>query len=111
MFPPGEEHPNADALYVVKVEVGEPSVRTVVAGLAKLLQPADLLGRLVAVVCNIKPCVMRGVVSTGLLLVASDAQRSLVEPLEAPAGSHAGEHVMLEQVGLMICNIYYATYI
>ena len=96
-----EEHPNADALYVVKVEVGEPSVRTVVAGLAKFLPPADLLGRLVAVVCNIKPCVMRGVASTGLLLVASDAQRSLVEPLEAPTGSHAGEHVMLEQVGLM----------
>ncbi len=67
-----ERHPEADKLLVVKVDVGEPEPRQIVAGLAEFFEPEAMVGRTVVVVCNLKPVKLRGVWSNGMLLAASD---------------------------------------
>ncbi len=66
-----EDHPNADRLYVLKVDVGEKEI-TLVAGLKKFYKPAELLGKRIIVVYNLEPKTFRGVTSQGMLLAADD---------------------------------------
>ncbi|XP_068924227.1 tyrosine--tRNA ligase, cytoplasmic isoform X2 [Petaurus breviceps papuanus] len=92
-----EKHPDADSLYLEKIDVGEPEPRTVVSGLVQFVPKEELQDRLVVVLCNLKPQKMRGVESQGMLLCASmeGAQRQ-VELLDPPSGSAPGERVFVE---------------
>ena len=65
------DHPDADKLYVVKVDWGE-GERQLVAGIKNSYNPDALLNKQVAVVINIEPAVIRGVESQGMILAASD---------------------------------------
>nr|1MKH_A Chain A, C-terminal domain of Methionyl-tRNA synthetase [Pyrococcus abyssi] len=69
-----KDHPNADKLYVVKVDLGD-EVRTLVAGLKKYYKPEELLNRYVVVVANLEPKKLRGIGSQGMLLAADDGER------------------------------------
>ncbi|GAB5574828.1 tyrosine--tRNA ligase [Prionailurus iriomotensis] len=90
-------HPDADSLYVEKVDVGEAEPRTVVSGLVQFVPEEDLRDRLVVVLCNLKPQKMRGVESQGMLLCASiEGVNRKVEPLDPPAGSAPGERVFVK---------------
>uniref|UniRef100_A0A2R5LEL3 Tyrosine--tRNA ligase n=1 Tax=Ornithodoros turicata TaxID=34597 RepID=A0A2R5LEL3_9ACAR len=90
-----QDHPDADTLYVSKVDLAEPSgCRTVVSGLRKLLPKEDLLDTLVVVLCNLKPAKMRGVESQGMVLCASKDGRT--EPLRPPPESRPGSRVFVE---------------
>ncbi len=81
-----EEHPHADKLLVLQVEVGEARPRQICAGIKSRFPPADLVGRNVVVVVNLKPRKMRKLVSEGMILAAgSDAVIDLVSA-EAPPG-------------------------
>jgi len=66
------EHPNADKLLLLTVQVGE-AEKQIVAGIRAHYQPADLVGRQVIVVNNLAPALIRGEESNGMLLAASDA--------------------------------------
>jgi methionyl-tRNA synthetase len=75
-----ERHPNADRLLKLRIDLGEEE-RQVVAGIAACYQPEDLVGRLICVVANLKPAKLRGEVSQGMLLAASDGEViSLLKP-------------------------------
>lgn len=65
------KHPDADTLYVEKIDLGESEPRTVVSGLAKFVPIEEMQGRLVTVLCNLKPAKMRGVESKGMVLCTS----------------------------------------
>lgn len=55
-------HPDADTLYVEKVDIGageEEGPRTIVSGLVNFCEEPDLLGREVVVLCNLKPVSMK----------------------------------------------------
>lgn len=65
------EHPNADKLYVITLDLGD-RTKQVVAGIKEFYQKEDLLGRQVVVVDNLEPAVLRGVESQGMILAASD---------------------------------------
>lgn len=65
------KHPDADSLYVEKIDLGEAVPRTIVSGLAKWVPIEQMENRLVAVLCNLKPAKMRGVESQGMVLCAS----------------------------------------
>lgn len=65
------QHPDADSLYVEKIDVGEPEPRTVVSGLVQFVPREQLQDRLVVLLCNMKPKAMRGVESKGMVLCAS----------------------------------------
>lgn len=64
------EHPNADKLLVLKVDLGTEQ-RQICAGLKGHYQPADLIGKLIVVVANLEPRQMRGQASQGMLLAGS----------------------------------------
>jgi len=95
-----EPHPQADSLYVEKIDVGEAEPRTVISGLRKFVTPETLEGALVAVVCNLKPANMRGIKSQGMLLCASDKEHTTVEVLVIPEGSKPGERITGESFTL-----------
>jgi methionine--tRNA ligase beta chain len=65
------DHPNADKLYVLTLDLGD-KTKQVVAGIKKSYASQDLVGRLVVVVDNLEPAVLRGVESQGMILAASD---------------------------------------
>jgi len=67
-----EPHPKADKLYVLKVDLGEPQPRQIVAGLRKHYEAQDILGKSIIVVANLQPVKMRGIESNGMLLAGDD---------------------------------------
>ncbi|XP_056267996.1 tyrosine--tRNA ligase, cytoplasmic [Pseudoliparis swirei] len=91
------KHPDADSLYLEKIDVGEPEPRTVVSGLVAFVSQEALQDRLVLVLCNLKPQKMRGIESQAMLLCASaEGEPRRVEPLDPPEGSSPGERVFVE---------------
>ena len=64
------DHPNADKLLVLKVDLGDEQ-RQIVAGLKGYYNAEDLVGTDIVVVTNLAPRMMRGVESQGMLLAAS----------------------------------------
>jgi methionyl-tRNA synthetase len=66
-------HPNADRLLVLTVDLGEAAPRQLVAGIRAAYDVRTLPGQQVVVVANLKPAMLRGVESQGMLLAASDA--------------------------------------
>lgn len=67
-----EKVQGADRLLKLTVDIGT-GTRTIVAGIAAKYSPESLVGKTVVVVANLKPAKLRGVVSQGMLLAASDA--------------------------------------
>ena len=69
-----EDHPNADKLYVVKIDDGTDSGRTVCAGLKPYYTIEEMTGKLVVFVANLEPRKLRGIVSEGMICAADDGQ-------------------------------------
>jgi len=90
------KHPDAEKLYVEKIDVGEPSPRTIVSGLVDFVPEDKMLNRMVVVLCNLKPAKMRGVESKGMVLCSSREEPKEVEPLAVPEGSMPGDRVTVE---------------
>jgi methionyl-tRNA synthetase len=65
-----DDHPNADKLYVLKVDTGEE--RTIVAGIKNSYSKEELIGKKIIVICNLEEKELRGVKSQGMLLASSD---------------------------------------
>merc|ERR1719158_143528 len=89
-------HPDAEKLYVEKIDLGEPSPRTIVSGLVDFVPEDKMLNRMVVVLCNLKPAKMRGVESKGMVLCSSREDPREVEPLAVPEGSLVGDRVTVE---------------
>jgi methionyl-tRNA synthetase len=73
-------HGNADKLLVLQVELANGEKRQICAGLRQHYQPEQLVGKQIVVVANLAPRTMRGEISQGMLLAATDAttQRVIV---------------------------------
>ena len=73
------EHPDADKLLLLKVDLGAMGTRQIVAGLKKYYpDPRYLVGKRIIVVANLAPRTMRGQTSEGMLLAASNGDHSQV---------------------------------
>ena len=57
---------------------------------------AEMEGRLVVVLANLKPAKMRGVESCGMVLCSSREELKEVEPLGVPEGAVVGERAGVE---------------
>lgn len=88
-----KDHPEADKLYVLEIDVGEK--RQLVAGLKKYFKPEELKGKHIIVVTNLKPAKLRGIESQGMLLAAEKGDT--VKVLEAPE-SRPGEQVAVQGI-------------
>ena len=64
-------HPNADRLYVLKINLGD-TQKQIVAGIRNYYKPEELVGKQIAVIANLEPAIIRGVESQGMLLAVSD---------------------------------------
>ncbi|KAJ2629197.1 G4 quadruplex nucleic acid binding protein [Coemansia sp. RSA 1290] len=91
-----EKHPDADALYVEKIDAGEEELRTVVSGLVRFIPIEQMRNRDVVLVCNLKPATMRGVKSYAMVLCATSTDGETVEFVEPPKGSKPGDRVYFE---------------
>jgi len=66
-----QDHPNADKLYVMIIDLGE-KTKQIVSGIKNSYTKDDLLGRQIVVVDNLEPMVLRGVESQAMLLAVQD---------------------------------------
>ncbi len=89
-----QPHPNADKLYVLKINLGTEK-RQLVAGIRAHYQPEQLQGKHIIVLVNLKPANLRGVESQGMLLAAQVGND--VKVLEAPK-SALGSDVFIEGI-------------
>jgi methionyl-tRNA synthetase len=85
-------HPNADKLVVLKIDLGSEQ-RQICAGIRGHYDPAALVGRLIVVVANLAPRMMRGQESNGMLLAASSPDHSRVILLQPDADIEPGSKV------------------
>ncbi|MCX7703861.1 MAG: hypothetical protein N2234_07180 [Planctomycetota bacterium] len=69
-----ENHPAADKLYIMKLDLGDKVIQSV-AALKPYITKENLEGKLVAVVCNLEPAMLRGVRSEGMLLAAQEGEK------------------------------------
>ena len=69
--------PKTDKLLELTLCLGDDERRTVVSGIAGSYQPADLVGRQVVLIANLKPAKLRGIVSQGMILAAEDDDGAL----------------------------------
>ena len=68
-----EVHPNADRLLKIQLDDGTAEGRQVCAGIKAWYEPESLIGRQVIIVANLEPRKIRGEMSQGMILAASDA--------------------------------------
>ncbi len=67
-----EKHPKADTLLIEKVDLGNGDIRQIVSGLAGSYTPGQMIGKSIVVIANLKPAVIRGVESQGMLLAGKN---------------------------------------
>lgn len=64
--------PKSDKLYRLKVNFGQLGTRQVLSGIRAFFQPEDLIGKQAVFVYNLKPRMMMGLESQGMILTAKD---------------------------------------
>ena len=67
-----ERHPEGEKLYILKLDCGEPELRTIVSSIVPYYKREELMNRNIVLVSNLKPANFRGVKSYGMLLAAAD---------------------------------------
>jgi methionyl-tRNA synthetase len=84
-----QDHPQADKLYVLQLELGPLGKRTIVAGMKPYYSKQELIGRSIVIVVNLKPAKIRGIESKGMLLAAEENEKvvSLLDPKNASPGA------------------------
>lgn len=83
-----EKVEGADKLLKLQIKVGEEN-RQIVAGIAEHYSPEELVGKKIVVIANLKPAVIRGVESNGMLLAVSTKDSVILvtpEDTDVPSG-------------------------
>lgn len=62
----------ADKLYMLSVDLGEEKPRQILSGIREYMMPEDLIDKQFPFVANLKPRMLRGYESQGMILAASD---------------------------------------
>ena len=65
----------ANKLFKLDLDLGYEK-RTIVSGIREFYTPEDLVGKKIIVICNLKPSVIRGVQSNGMLLAAESPSKT-----------------------------------
>ena len=81
-----ERVPETDKLMRLQVDLGAEQ-REIVSGIAKHYTPEQLIGKHVVMVVNLKPAKIRGIVSHGMVLAASQEDSLKLLSVDMPLGS------------------------
>lgn len=76
-------HPNADRLLLVQVDLGDEQ-KQIVAGIRQHYSPEQLVGKLIVIVNNLEPAMLRGEASNGMLLAATSNEKVVVLTVDDP---------------------------
>lgn len=79
---------NSEKLLKLQVDLGE-EIRQVLAGIGKVYEPENLIGKQIVVVANLEPRVMMGEESQGMLLAASSSNGPVILSPETEVESGA----------------------
>jgi methionyl-tRNA synthetase len=85
------DHPSADKLLVLELDVGGGESATVVAGLRPYYAPTELAGRSIVYLANLEHRTIRKMTSQGMILAAEGPERPV--PLTGPEGTVPGKFV------------------
>ena len=88
-----EDHPNADKLYVLTVDLNEESTRTIVAGLKPYYEKDQLENKKAIFIANLEPITLRGVESNGMILAASSEDKEKVTFLTTESDIEVGSKI------------------
>jgi len=95
-----EKHPNADSMWLEKVEMGDAEPRQVISGLVKYVPLDQMIGASIVAFANLKPANLRGIKSHAMVFCASHKDKEAgidqVELMKPPAGATPGERIWLE---------------
>lgn len=87
-----EKHPDADKLLVFQLDFGNEK-RQIISGIAKYYQPEELVGKKVIACTNLKPVMLRGLESNGMILSAISGKQLRVLTVDGgdmPEGADVG---------------------
>jgi methionyl-tRNA synthetase len=84
-----EQVPDADKLYILKVDLGDRKVQ-LVAGLRPYYKDEELKGKRIVVVTNLDPATIRGVKSEGMLLAAQEGDVVSLLTADKPVSPGSG---------------------
>lgn len=71
----------SEKLLKLVVDIGEPTPRQILSGVAKAVSdPAELVGKMVPIVANLAPRMMMGLESQGMMLCADSDQPVFLHP-------------------------------
>jgi len=99
-----KDHPQADTLYLLHIDLGSLGKRVIVAGMKPHYSKEEIKGKNIVVVSNLKPANIRGVKSNGMLLAAEDSKGvcSLLNPGDSSPGSEVTvEGITREPVNML----------
>lgn len=84
-----KDHPNADKLYILLVNIGSSEKIQLVAGIKQHYKKQELLNKKIIIVRNLEHKVIRGIDSEGMLLaaVSKDKITLLTPEQDVPEGS------------------------
>ena len=84
-----EPVPEADKLLKLILDAGPAGEKQVVSGIAKYYTPEEMIGKKLVLVSNLKPAVLRGIESQGMILAAIKGKKLSLVTIEGdlPAGS------------------------
>ena len=89
-----ERVPDTDKLIKFSVDLGEDEPRQIISGIAEFFPDTDLLvGKKCVFVANLKPRILRGLESNGMILAASTKDGSfalMIPETDIPPGTRIG---------------------
>jgi methionyl-tRNA synthetase len=87
-----EDIEGADKLYKLKIDLGT-ETRILVAGLKPYYNKPELEGKRIIVFCNLEPRTIKGIESKGMVLAASNGDKSNVKLLQPDGVIELGSKV------------------
>ena len=91
-----KDHPKADKLYMLHIDLGALGKRIIVAGMKPYYLKEEINGKSIVIVTNLKPANIRGVTSNGMLLAADNGKGNVV--LLNPGDAKPGKEVFVEGI-------------
>ena len=73
-----KDHPNADKLYILEVDLAEEKQRQIIAGLKPYYTKNVLKGKKAIFIANLEPAILRGVKSDGMILAADNEKGKVI---------------------------------
>ena len=87
-----EDIPKSDKLYKIKVDLGT-ETRTLVAGMKPYYTKEEFEGKKCTVIMNLEPRKIMGIESHGMILAASNGDKSEVKLLQAEGALELGSKI------------------